>query len=200
MYEISAESEGVTISHLADGRYAGQLVLKMIFMETQDFINLDNGSRRPRLLPRRRNGPIVVPLDALDAAMLHHPPSRRRFIRRLLMENLNDDDIYDDLTKSDWDKAVPIGIEHDIAWLLPMPANDMVFKCTVDIRLNISFLCYETSALVENCVICLEGMAAGAGVQILPECTHRFHTRCLTRWFREKTTCPACRRDYGVGV
>jgi hypothetical protein len=78
MYEISAESEGVTISHLADGCYAGQLVVKMIFMETHDFINPDNGSRRPRLLPRRRNGPIVVPLDALDAATLHHPPSCRR--------------------------------------------------------------------------------------------------------------------------
>jgi hypothetical protein len=30
------------------------------------------------------------------------------------MENLNDGDIYDDLTKAHWDKAVPIGIEHDI--------------------------------------------------------------------------------------
>jgi hypothetical protein len=40
---------------------------------------------------------------------------------------------------------VPISIEHDIAWLLPMP-NDShpVFKWRAAVRLNISFVCYET--------------------------------------------------------
>jgi hypothetical protein len=46
------------------------------------------------------SGPIVAPLDALEAATLHHPLSCRRFIRGLLLENINDGNIYDDLTKA----------------------------------------------------------------------------------------------------
>lgn len=45
-----------------------------------------------------------------------------------------------------------------------------------------------------NCVVCLEGMAYGARVAVLP-CTHVFHRDCVRPWLVCHDACPVCRRS-----
>ena len=43
------------------------------------------------------------------------------------------------------------------------------------------------------CMICLENVPPEQEAQITPPC-HPYHTDCITRWLRESSCCPVCRR------
>lgn len=47
---------------------------------------------------------------------------------------------------------------------------------------------------VEQCMVCLEDMGPRAKVKILP-CMHRFHTKCIDRWLRQRGRQPRCPVD-----
>ena len=40
----------------------------------------------------------------------------------------------------------------------------------------------------DECPICLE---SGCNVEL--PCTHKFHNKCIIKWFEEARTCPICR-------
>ena len=44
------------------------------------------------------------------------------------------------------------------------------------------------------CIICLNNMEANEIVIILP-CTHIFHEDCITKWLKNKSTCPICQNE-----
>lgn len=45
-----------------------------------------------------------------------------------------------------------------------------------------------------ECAVCLSGFAEGDVAAEMP-CAHPFHEDCLTRWLRERRTCPCCRHE-----
>jgi len=50
------------------------------------------------------------------------------------------------------------------------------------------------------CSICLEDISEGARVRSLNECSHIFHSKCIDKWFLEKSCCPTCRKEYTLIV
>jgi hypothetical protein len=46
------------------------------------------------------------------------------------------------------------------------------------------------SSAEQNCVICMERVAAG---MLLRRCSHSFHEKCLRDWYTERPGCPICR-------
>ena len=46
----------------------------------------------------------------------------------------------------------------------------------------------------DPCVICMGELSEGGKIATLP-CDHKFHTRCINKWFEEKKSdsCPTCR-------
>ena len=44
----------------------------------------------------------------------------------------------------------------------------------------------------EQCVVCLENLAAGEEVRRL-QCLHLFHTHCSDRWLQNNMVCPVCK-------
>ncbi|XP_042519294.1 probable E3 ubiquitin-protein ligase ATL45 [Macadamia integrifolia] len=44
-----------------------------------------------------------------------------------------------------------------------------------------------------KCVICLKALKDKAVIKKLL-CHHRFHTSCITKWLRRRSSCPVCRR------
>jgi hypothetical protein len=50
----------------------------------------------------------------------------------------------------------------------------------------------------EPCSICIEPLYDNPNnpVKILDICQHRFHSKCIEKWFKEKPCCPCCRHVY----
>ncbi|XP_072965784.1 E3 ubiquitin ligase BIG BROTHER-related-like isoform X1 [Typha angustifolia] len=46
----------------------------------------------------------------------------------------------------------------------------------------------------EECVICLSAFRKGEKLINLP-CEHYYHAACITRWFKDKKTCPVCKYE-----
>ena len=47
-----------------------------------------------------------------------------------------------------------------------------------------------------ECSICLGKFNAMEAVRLLPPpCCHCFHVTCIDEWFKQKTSCPNCKRD-----
>ena len=47
-----------------------------------------------------------------------------------------------------------------------------------------------------DCSICLEKVNIGDKMKILPcseTVNHKFHSKCIDEWFRQRDTCPICR-------
>ncbi|XP_052172099.1 RING-H2 finger protein ATL51-like [Diospyros lotus] len=44
-----------------------------------------------------------------------------------------------------------------------------------------------------DCAVCLSEFTEGEEVQVLPECGHSFHARCINLWLRSNPSCPLCR-------
>ncbi|KAL5200345.1 hypothetical protein ABZP36_021548 [Zizania latifolia] len=44
-----------------------------------------------------------------------------------------------------------------------------------------------------ECVVCLQELADGDVVRVLPACRHFFHGSCIDLWLRAHSTCPVCR-------
>ncbi|ESN97498.1 hypothetical protein HELRODRAFT_85323 [Helobdella robusta] len=51
--------------------------------------------------------------------------------------------------------------------------------------------------LNDTCPICMEQFTETSFVREL-KCRHTFHVNCMKYWFKEKTHCPCCRRDFAV--
>uniref|UniRef100_A0A0E0LCA2 RING-type E3 ubiquitin transferase n=1 Tax=Oryza punctata TaxID=4537 RepID=A0A0E0LCA2_ORYPU len=49
------------------------------------------------------------------------------------------------------------------------------------------------AAVVVECVVCLQELADGDVVRVLPACRHFFHGGCIELWLRAHSTCPVCR-------
>lgn len=45
----------------------------------------------------------------------------------------------------------------------------------------------------EECTICLEMFEDGEKVKVLPECLHTYHSECVDKWLKNKSSCPLCR-------
>lgn len=54
------------------------------------------------------------------------------------------------------------------------------------------FLCGDSSL----CPICLESFQFGDEVSRINSCRHTFHSKCLSIWTANSTTCPCCRQDF----
>ena len=48
----------------------------------------------------------------------------------------------------------------------------------------------------QNCVICHKEINDNSFITDLPECNHMYHHSCISEWFKIKTKCPICKRDY----
>ena len=50
----------------------------------------------------------------------------------------------------------------------------------------------------EPCSICIEPLCRNRNnpVKILDRCQHRFHLKCIEKWFKQKPCCPCCRHVY----
>ncbi|KAL7265593.1 hypothetical protein ACSBR1_003384 [Camellia fascicularis] len=46
---------------------------------------------------------------------------------------------------------------------------------------------------VGECSICLGGFQDGEKVKVLPMCHHGFHSKCVDKWLRTRSSCPLCR-------
>lgn len=46
----------------------------------------------------------------------------------------------------------------------------------------------------EGCSICLNAFSSGERLLVPHNCSHRFHSDCLTPWLERNSTCPMCRR------
>ena len=60
----------------------------------------------------------------------------------------------------------------------------------------------RTSSIVKKdkyctteCSVCMDVLAEGDQVRVLPGCGHTFHVHCIDEWLEHHTTCPICRRD-----
>ena len=45
-----------------------------------------------------------------------------------------------------------------------------------------------------KCSVCLEKVAVGTIVRILPDCKHIFHVKCINTWLKINASCPTCRK------
>ncbi|WOG87389.1 hypothetical protein DCAR_0206613 [Daucus carota subsp. sativus] len=45
----------------------------------------------------------------------------------------------------------------------------------------------------EECSICLAMFEDGERVKVLPECLHAYHSECVDKWLKNKSSCPLCR-------
>ncbi|XP_024315500.1 E3 ubiquitin-protein ligase ATL41 [Brachypodium distachyon] len=48
-------------------------------------------------------------------------------------------------------------------------------------------------AAAVECVVCLQELADGDVVRVLPACKHFFHGGCIDVWLRTRSSCPVCR-------
>ncbi|CAM9736433.1 unnamed protein product [Scytosiphon promiscuus] len=46
------------------------------------------------------------------------------------------------------------------------------------------------SGPVDQCCICMEDMTSRQNITRLPACLHTFHTKCISKWLKEKSCCP----------
>ena len=46
----------------------------------------------------------------------------------------------------------------------------------------------------DECSICLDTYVVNEGVRDL-KCNHRFHKKCIDKWFKRSLNCPVCRTD-----
>ncbi|XP_073003553.1 RING-H2 finger protein ATL8-like [Typha latifolia] len=53
---------------------------------------------------------------------------------------------------------------------------------------------YSGDGESEICTICLEELAGGEGVKVMPRCRHTFHDGCIDGWLGvHSASCPVCR-------
>lgn len=45
----------------------------------------------------------------------------------------------------------------------------------------------------KECSICLAMFEDGERVKVLPECLHAYHSDCVDKWLKNKSSCPLCR-------
>lgn len=46
----------------------------------------------------------------------------------------------------------------------------------------------------DECAICLDNYVLNEGVRDL-KCNHRFHKKCIDKWFKRSLNCPVCRAN-----
>lgn len=55
---------------------------------------------------------------------------------------------------------------------------------------------YDSKTMKDNkCCICLSKYNKKSIVNILPNCGHIFHTKCIKEWGSYKKECPVCRKN-----
>jgi len=47
-----------------------------------------------------------------------------------------------------------------------------------------------------ECSICMDNYKYKQYKRILPDCNHTFHKKCIDSWFKKKSSCPVCRKDF----
>ena len=50
--------------------------------------------------------------------------------------------------------------------------------------------------LQSECSICMDNYKYKQYKRILPDCKHTFHKKCIDNWFKKKSSCPVCRKDF----
>ncbi|CAM9201030.1 unnamed protein product, partial [Ectocarpus sp. 6 AP-2014] len=46
------------------------------------------------------------------------------------------------------------------------------------------------SGPVDQCCVCMEDMKPKEKITRLPACLHTFHSKCISKWLKEKPCCP----------
>ncbi|KAK1357128.1 RING-type E3 ubiquitin transferase [Heracleum sosnowskyi] len=66
---------------------------------------------------------------------------------------------------------------------------------SIPIFLHGSILCNSNTGIdqKEECSICLGMFEDGETVKVLPECLHAYHSDCVDKWLKNKSSCPLCR-------
>ncbi|KAL2484865.1 RING-H2 finger protein ATL32 [Abeliophyllum distichum] len=52
---------------------------------------------------------------------------------------------------------------------------------------------YKNSSPESECAICLSMFQQEEKVKVLPICHHGFHSECVDKWLRTRSSCPLCR-------
>jgi hypothetical protein len=52
----------------------------------------------------------------------------------------------------------------------------------------------------ENCLICLESFKSHGEDQNMLACNHKFHVKCVTKWFSKDSRCPICRCYFRIDL
>ncbi|GMP85955.1 hypothetical protein ACSBR1_035247 [Camellia fascicularis] len=76
----------------------------------------------------------------------------------------------------------------------PPPGLDKAsINCLPIISFGSSGLSSGDSWRVGECSICLGAFKDGEKVKVLPLCYHGFHSECVDKWLRTRSSCPLCR-------
>ncbi|KAL0692844.1 hypothetical protein Bca4012_060024 [Brassica carinata] len=51
----------------------------------------------------------------------------------------------------------------------------------------------ELAGAQAECAICLSEFEQGESIQVLEECHHGFHVKCIHKWLSSRSSCPTCR-------
>jgi len=54
----------------------------------------------------------------------------------------------------------------------------------------------DDTILQSECSICMDNYKYKQYKRILPDCKHTFHKKCIDNWFKKKSSCPVCRKDF----
>jgi len=54
----------------------------------------------------------------------------------------------------------------------------------------------DDTILQSECSICMDNYKYKQYKRILPDCKHTFHKKCINNWFKKKSSCPVCRKDF----
>jgi hypothetical protein len=66
-----------------------------------------------------------------------------------------------------------------------------------NVILDIDSSMSTVSHINEKCIICISSFNVNEKITEL-ECTHIFHTSCITEWVKYKSDCPVCRKSIKI--
>ncbi|KAI3907432.1 hypothetical protein MKX01_036349 [Papaver californicum] len=97
------------------------------------------------------------------------------------------------------ERSILTGIDYSTSFAETHKAIDRRIEEEIDNRLNTKKIVILDDEDV--CSICLQnidtagGGGGGDGDARVLNCSHTFHSRCISEWRKRKTNCPLCRHD-----
>ncbi|KAI5866652.1 hypothetical protein GGS23DRAFT_281224 [Durotheca rogersii] len=119
------------------------------------------------------------------------PPDFSRMLGHLMMTMFDPHTMHGDAVYSQeaLDRIITNLMEANPQSNAPAPASEEAIATLPKKKLNEQML---GSELKGECTICIDDMAVGDEVVVLP-CRHWFHEECVVLWLKQHNTCPICR-------